>query len=127
MTKTTPASRPPAWAVLERALIDRRPVRVRYHGQERIVCPHALGWKNGQAKVLAYQSDGATSKGRLPPDPRQRWRSMFVDEVEDPVITEHTWQTAINYSPDTNCIDELEIALNASAPPVHTTVVTTSS
>ena len=127
MAPTTRASRPPAWAVLERALIDRRPVRVRYHGQERIVCPHALGWKNGRAKVLSYQSDGATSQGRLPQDPRQRWRSMFVDEVEDPVITQHSWHTALNYSLDTNCIDELAIAVNASELPTHTSLLTTSS
>jgi hypothetical protein len=113
--------------VLERALIDRRPVRVRYHGQERIVCPHLLGWKNGRAKVLSYQSDGATSQGRLPHDPRHSWRSMFVDEVEDPVITDHSWQTALNYSPETNCIDQLEIAVRAPASPAHTGVITTSA
>jgi hypothetical protein len=32
-----------AWPVLEQALRTRRPVALRYHGQDRIACPHALG------------------------------------------------------------------------------------
>ncbi|MGH7527345.1 MAG: hypothetical protein ACREMX_11655 [Gemmatimonadales bacterium] len=106
-------SRPPAWAVLQRALTERRPVRVRYPGNERILCPPALGWKNGRPKVLAYQAGGATSQGPLPDDPQQRWRSMFIDEVEDAMIAEGlwAWETADNYSPTSNCIDELDIAI----------------
>ncbi|MEA2589578.1 MAG: hypothetical protein QOH66_2505, partial [Actinomycetota bacterium] len=49
---------------------------------------------------------------RLPDDPRQRWRSMFVDEVEDPVLKDGPWQSAPNYSPSTSGIDEVEIAID---------------
>jgi len=99
--------RPPAWAVLEQALLERRPVRARYHGTDRVLCPHALGWKNARPKVLSYQAGPAG----LPAEPRQRWRSMFVDEIEDPVITDARWETADNYSPATNGIDDLEISV----------------
>lgn len=47
----TVVDRPPAWAVLAQALIQRRPVQARYHDRQRNLCPHALGWKNGHAKV----------------------------------------------------------------------------
>jgi hypothetical protein len=112
MGMTEASTRPPAWAVLEQALFDKRPVRARYHDQERILCPHALGWKHGRAKVLAYQSGGATGRGALPVGPRERWRSMFVDEIEDAVIADGPWRSADNYSPVSNCIDVLEIALS---------------
>ncbi|MGH9009911.1 MAG: hypothetical protein ACRDYF_08720 [Acidimicrobiia bacterium] len=107
-------SRPPAWAVLQRALTQKTPVRVRYHGNERVLCPHVLGWKNGRPKVLAYQAGGTTSQGALPDDPQQRWRSMFIDEVEDAIIAEGpwAWETADNYSQTSNCIDDLEIAIS---------------
>jgi hypothetical protein len=110
---TTPdAIRPATWTVLEHALTQRRPVGVVYHGEARIICPHALGWKAGRAKLLAYQTAGTTSRGGLPADPRQRWRSMFVDEIEHPVITDEPWQTADNYTPTSNGIDHLEIDVN---------------
>ena len=100
---TTP--RPPAWAVLEQALLQRRPVRATYHGHNRVLSPHALGWKHGHAKVLAYQTDTTTN----PVDPHQRWRSMFIDQIEAAALTNDTWGTADNYTPDTNGIDELAL------------------
>jgi len=76
----------PAWAVLVRALDQRRPVHARYHGRDRVLCPHVLGWKNGRPKVLAYQSQGTTSSGTLPRQSEHRWRSLFVDEIEEITI-----------------------------------------
>lgn len=104
-------SRPPAWATLAEALDERRPVRARYHGHERILCPHALGWHKGRPKLLAYQAGGTTSQGPLPADPRQRWRSMFVDEIEDAAITGDPWQTADNYRRDINGIDRVDVQI----------------
>jgi hypothetical protein len=73
---------------------------------------HALGWKNGRAKVLAYQADGATKAGPLPTDTTQRWRSLFIDQIEELCITDGKWETADNYSYSrSNCIDELSIAV----------------
>ena len=50
------AATPPAWAALEDAMRRRRPVEIAYHGRRRTVSPHALGWKDGRAMLLAYQS-----------------------------------------------------------------------
>ena len=74
--------RPPAWDVLAQALHERCPVRALYHGTERVLCPHVLGWKAGRAKALCYQVGGTTGHGALPADPEQRWRSLFVDDLE---------------------------------------------
>ena len=105
-------NRPPAWATLARALDERRPVRAGYHRVRRILCPHALGWKNGRLKVLAYQAGGTTTQGTLPADPRHRWRSMFVDEIEDPIITDDPWQTAANYRRNFNGIDHVALEID---------------
>lgn len=113
MTDIGTPSLPTTWTVLARALQERRPVRARYHGAERTLCPHALGSKNGRAKVLVYQAAGTTSHGPLTSDTSQRWRSMFVDEVEAADIIDVPWETAANYSLDTNCFDSLDIAVPA--------------
>jgi hypothetical protein len=89
--------RPDAWAILARGLAERRPVRARYQGTDRLLCPHVLGWHNARPKVLSYQSAGETSHGPLPTDRRLRWRSMFVDEIEDAVLTDEPWESADNY------------------------------
>lgn len=101
---------PPFWSELARAIIEKEPVAVRYHGHSRTICPHALGWKYGRFKLLSYQVSGATSHGDLSKDPRQRWRSMFVDEIEGPVIVDDSpWQTADNRIHKSNCFDEIYI------------------
>jgi hypothetical protein len=104
-------ARPSAWEALAQALRERRAVKVRYHGADRIVCPHVLGWKHGRPKLLAYQVAGSTSHGPLPNQLHQRWRSMFIDEIESVALTGDPWGTADNYSLDTNAVDQLEVAV----------------
>jgi len=108
-----PAASPPeTWARLQAALAQRRAVDVLYHGRQRLLCPHALGWKNRRALVLGYQVGGQTSTGALDPDPRKRWRCMFVDEIEL-VTTDHSagWQTPDNYNPARPFNGSVEVAL----------------
>jgi hypothetical protein len=68
---------PTTWAALEAALRQRRPVQISYHGRQRLICPHALGWNNGKAMLLGYQTGGQTSTGVLHADPTKRWRCFF--------------------------------------------------
>ena len=115
----TITSLPAAWGPLEAALRQRRPVRVSYHGHQRLICPHALGWKNGKAMLLGYQTGGHTSTGTLPAAATNRWRNFFVDDI-DAVTAEHasTWQTAPNYNAahPFNAIDELTVAVTPAGP-----------
>jgi hypothetical protein len=116
---TTMTALPIAWAPLEAALRARCPVQVSYHGRVRLICPHALGWKAGRPLLLGYQTGGQTSTGTLPADPRQRWRCMFVDEVDD-VLTAGPaglWGTADNYNPfhPFPAIDEVTVAIPPGA------------
>jgi len=108
---TTPGS---AWDTLEAALRQRRPVRLTYHGRQRTVCPHALGWKNDKAMLLAYQSAGQVPSGPLP-GPSQGWRNLFVDDIYEVALadTATTWETAGNYNASSpfNTIDRLSIAV----------------
>jgi hypothetical protein len=96
---TTIAALPTTWAHLETALHQRQPVRITYHGRQRIICPHTLGQHNGRNIVLGYQTSGQTSTGTLPTDPRQRWRCMFIDEIDHIAADDSAWGTADNYNP----------------------------
>jgi hypothetical protein len=106
---------PEAWADLEGALRARRPVLVYYHGRWRLICPHALGWKDRKPMLLGYQTGGETSTGALPADPTKRWRCFFVDEVEKVVVADQAapWVTADNYnaSHPFNAIDYISVAV----------------
>ena len=111
---------PIAWGRLEVALRQRRPVWLSYHGRRRLVCPHALGWKDGRAMLLGYQSGGETTTGALPNDRRKRWRCFLVDEVEAVALADQAapWGTADNYNPSHpfNAIDDVAVAVPAALP-----------
>ena len=119
MTVTTVTTAPTAWTALDIALRDRRPVHVRYHGLKRLICPHALGWKAGRPMVLGYQTGGHTTTGSLDPDPRNRWRCLYVDEIDDVTLADPAsrWATPGNYNPTqpfpAGVIDELAIAITS--------------
>ncbi|MGH9059182.1 MAG: hypothetical protein ACRDZY_06660 [Acidimicrobiales bacterium] len=56
---------------------------------------------------IAHPRLFASRTGQLP-GKHQRWRSMFVDEIEHPALTDDRWETADNsHSPHSNCIDHL--------------------
>jgi hypothetical protein len=98
---------PTTWNVLHASLAQRRPVRARYHQRLRVLCPHAIGWKNGQAKVLVFQTAVIDASSSDPVG----WRSMFVDKIQDAAVSDDTWQTADNYTPHTTGIDTLSAAI----------------
>jgi hypothetical protein len=91
---------PVAFARLDAAMQSRTPVYVSYHGRRRLICPHALGWRAGRAMVLGYQTGGETTSGCLDPDPRKRWRALYIDEIDEvvPADTASCWGTADNYN-----------------------------
>lgn len=112
---TATAAPTSVWAPLETALRQRHPVLVTYHDKQRLICPHALGWKNGRPMLLGYQTGGHTTTSTLPADPRKRWRCLYIDEIDqietaDPAST---WETAENYNPSNPfpAIDEVTIAI----------------
>lgn len=114
------ATLPTAWGLLTAALKARRPVQVSYHGHQRLICPHALGWHNGRAMVLSYQTGGHTTTGALPADPHKRWRSLYLDHIDqiDDADPTSPWQTADNYnhSQPFPTIDQIAIAITPSSP-----------
>ncbi|MDQ6946936.1 MAG: WYL domain-containing protein [Actinomycetota bacterium] len=117
----TTLTAPAQWAALETALRQRRPLRLHYNSRQRLVSPHALGWKNGRAMLLAYQAETPTTIPGPPSDPRRQWRNMFVDQIEQVIAAspDEKWQTADNYNPGHpfNSIDNLAIAITPNDPP----------
>lgn len=103
---------PPVWMLLQRAVLDKQAVRLRYHGHDRIVCPHALGSNNGQLVTLVYQCAGTTSGAELPLDLHHRWRSLRLNDItEIEPLPQTPWQTASNYTTGSIPMDSILLAL----------------
>jgi len=63
--------------LLLRAIENKRLLRFRYKGSERIAEPHDYGIDNGMARLLCWQV-GGRSNGRVP-----GWRLINVGEMQN--------------------------------------------
>lgn len=104
----------PAFLVIRQAILDRDQIVATYHGHRRELCPHVLGYKDGEEQALFLQFGGESGSG-LSADPRQNWRCMPVGELTDVVARPGPWHTAPNDRRPQTCVDV--VVAQATAPP----------
>lgn len=95
-----------AYALFRQAIVERKQVTLMYQGRPREVCPHCIGHKDGQEKVLTYQFGGASSKG-LPPG--GEWRCLFIDQAQDVTLKEGAWHTGPGHTRPQTCVDNVDV------------------
>src|SRR5579864_2940042 len=80
--------------VLREAIAEKRCVRLSVAGATRFVCPHALGFKDGRPRLLAFQYEGASNSGLAAGG---QWRSFFVQDIEAASLIEGAWRSGGNF------------------------------
>jgi hypothetical protein len=91
---------------LRSAITYKRCVRVFAQGRSRDICPHALGMKDGKARLLAFQYEGGSVSGLAPGG---QWRAFFLHEIADAKIIDGAWQGAHNVVAKIEaCLDRVE-------------------
>jgi hypothetical protein len=107
-----------AYSTFRNAILAGRPVSFDYHGFTRIACPHVVGLKHGQEKVLTFQYAGGSQAG-LPAG--GQWRCIFINQVSNVRILERgAWHTIDSHIRPQSCIDavDVEIIVDAYGNPV---------
>lgn len=100
-------SPPDNYALIRRAIIERKQVHATYKGRSRELCPHALGTKNGRRQALFFQFAGESERG-LPPG--GDWRCLPVDELTEVSVHEGDWHTDGRYGQNPHhCVDEVDV------------------
>lgn len=92
------------------AMHNKQQVTCVYQGLYREICPHTIGWKDGQAKVWGFQFAGESSNG-LSAD--GEWRCMFIAGMADVAIKDGAWHTRDDYRRPQSCIDNIELEVTA--------------
>jgi hypothetical protein len=102
-----------AYTILVEAISTKQQVVARYHGEERIFSPHALGTKRGVSHVLVYQFAGGSHSG-LPSG--GEWRCLHLDELSEIRLEPGAWRTAPNVFNPQTCLDEVEVVVDPLPP-----------
>ena len=93
------------FAIISDAVRNKKQVTCVYQGLYRKICPHTIGWKNGQAKVWGFQFGGESSNG-LPDN--GEWRCMFIAGITDLAVQDGEWHTRDDYDREQSCIDDID-------------------
>lgn len=86
------------------AIRNRQTVICDYGGYRRELCPHAVGWKDGQEKVISFQFGGGSSRW-MPPS--GEWRCFFLSRVSGATVQNGPWHTGYNHSRPNSCVDQV--------------------
>lgn len=100
------------YQLFRRAILARKQVTCWYGGCYRELCPHVLGHKGGQEKVLAYQFAGETTS-TLPPG--GEWRCFVVAKVRRARLRDGAWHSGASHSRLQGCVDTVDVDVNLPA------------
>ncbi len=94
---------------LRQAIAFKRCVRLRTAGFSRDICPHALGFKDGSPRLLAFQYDGSSVSGL---SSGGQWRAFFVHDIAEATPIEGRWHTGTNFVAKVEaCLDRVEYSV----------------
>jgi hypothetical protein len=94
--------------LLREAIELRMPVYAIYGGHHRWFCPHALGYKGGVERVLAYQYDGTSAKGLGPAGSPANWRCMNVKGLRQLTLVVGRWHPGPRSIRPQKCVGRVE-------------------
>lgn len=112
MTPPRPVTMSPmddAYALIRRAIAERKQVHARFDGHPRQLCPHAIGWHHGRPRTLCFQFGGHSSRG-LPPG--GGWRCLAIERLTEVSLHDGPWHTREHSQPQ-HCIDEVDLSIVA--------------
>ena len=102
-------SRSDAFELVKQAIAEKKLISAVYHGKQRELCPHVLGWKADREHALFFQIGGDSAKG-LASD--GAWRCLNLDELSEVEIVEGEFRTGPGYYDNPQkCVDRIEIQI----------------
>jgi hypothetical protein len=97
------------YQIFRTAILERRQIVCLYGDYHREICPHVLGYKDGQEMALTFQF-GGESKSGLPPG--GEWRCLALAEVSDARMRDGPWYTGRLHGRPQTCVDIVQLDVN---------------
>ena len=99
----------PTYRLFRTAILERKQVTCVYKDCYREVCPHVLGFKDGQEMALTFQF-GGQSKSGLPRG--GEWRCLVLAQVSDARIRDGAWYTGGSHRTTQVCVGIVDVDVN---------------
>jgi hypothetical protein len=91
------------------AILGRKQITCVYRGCYREICPHILGFTDGEEKALTFQFGGESTSGL----PRGgEWRCLALAEVSDARMRDGPWRTGGSHRRTQRCVIIVDVDVN---------------
>jgi hypothetical protein len=101
------------YTLFAQAMRRRQPIRCRYNGKTRELCPVILGHSGGEEKALTFQFGGEST---TPLPVSGEWRCLFLSKVSDAELCKGAWRSGDSHTRPQACVDEVDLDVNPSSP-----------
>lgn len=100
----------PIFDMIWDAIVQKKQIVARYNGHPRVLCPHVLGYKNGNEQCLFYQCGGTSDSGLGAVGSSKNWRCIPLDGLDEVSTRDGDWYTAYKMgSRPQNCVEQVVI------------------
>jgi hypothetical protein len=97
------------YKVVREAILHEQQITCVYQRHYRELCPHIIGWTDGEERLLAYQFAGKTS-GALPP--HGAWKCLDIAEMTDVKLRGGRWHAGDDHRRTQTCVTEIDLDIN---------------
>jgi hypothetical protein len=99
-----------SYALVRRAILERKAVFAIYHGLYREFCPHVIGVEHNGAQALCYQFGGQSHSRLIQPNGSpDNWRCFAISELSDVTIHDSEWHSAPDRTRPRGCVEFVDI------------------
>src|SRR6185295_8768803 len=97
------------YRLFRKAILGRKQITCTYHGQDRELAPHILGYNDGQEVALTYQFAGQSNSGL---HPGGEWRCLSLAQVQNARLREGRWHSGRQHTKVQACVDIVDLDVN---------------
>lgn len=97
------------YRLIRKAILAEHQITCIYGDHYRELCPHILGYSDGEEKLLAFQFGGESST-HLPPG--GEWRCLSVGDMRDVHAREGPWHAGRSHRKQQSCVEEVDVDVN---------------
>ncbi len=97
------------YSLVREAIENERQITCTYQGHDRELCPHVIGYLDGEERLLAFQF-GGSSGSALPHG--GAWKCLRVAEMRDTRARDGRWHTGSLHQTTQRCVRDVDLDIN---------------
>ena len=98
------------YQIIRKAIQNEQQIVCTYQGHPRELCPHIVGWTDGEERLLAWQFGGRTGSGLLPRG--GAWKCLNIARMSEVKARQGRWHAGSSHQKEQTCVQNIDLDIN---------------